>query len=362
LADPGSIERLQRVLARVEAAVTVAVGAFDESGAWGPSGARNASVWLRTKCRRPSYEASRQVRRARQRRQLPAAAAAWSKGDIGAAQFDVIAALRRPVTEAALERDEEMLVTQAQKLTFSDLVRVARYWDQHADPDGTEESAMEQRARRGVYLTESISGMFLGQITLDPISGTIVANELGRLEQLQFEADWAEATERLGRDPRADELARTPSQRRADALVEMARRSRSTPADARRPEPLFSVLVGWETLHGRICELANGGVVAPGALLPWLDGADFERIVFGPGTRVEVGITARFFTGATRRALEVRDRECTHPYCDVPAERCQGDHVDEYAKGGPTTQENGQLLCGFHNRQRNQRPAGGPSG
>jgi hypothetical protein len=202
----------------------------------------------------------------------------------------------------------------------------------------------------------------LGQITLDPISGTIVANELGRLERLEFEADWAEATERLGRAPHLDELARTPEQRRADALVEMARRSLSTPPDARRPEPLFSVLVGWETLHGPICELANRAVVSPGSLVPWLEGADFERVVFGPGKRVEVGITARFFTGATRRALEVRDRECTHPYCDVPAEQCQGDHIDEYAQGGPTIQANGQMLCGFHNRQRNQRPPPGPDG
>jgi hypothetical protein len=27
-----------------------------------------------------------------------------------------------------------------------------------------------------------------------------------------------------------------------------------------------------------------------------------------------------------------------------------------YAEGGPTTQENGRLLCGFHNRLRSQWP------
>ena len=48
---------------------------------------------------------------------------------------------------------------------------------------------------------------------------------------------------------------------RADALVEMAIRSRTVPADGRRPEPLFSVFVGFETFAGRICELANGTVV-----------------------------------------------------------------------------------------------------
>ena len=64
--------------------------------------------------------------------------------------------------------------------------------------------------------------MWLGQMTLDPISGSIVANELNRLEHDLFEADCAEAKERLGRTARIDELARTSGQRRADALVEMA--------------------------------------------------------------------------------------------------------------------------------------------
>jgi 5-methylcytosine-specific restriction endonuclease McrA len=46
---------------------------------------------------------------------------------------------------------------------------------------------------------------------------------------------------------------------------------------------------------------------------------------------------------------------CTHPYCYEPAEHCQGDHIEPYSRGGATTQENGRLLCGFHNRLRNQQ-------
>ena len=100
----------------------------------------------------------------------------------------------------------------------------------------------------------------------------------------------------------------------------------------------------------------SGSVISPGSLLAYLEGADFERAVFAPGQRVEVSVTARLFSGATRRAIELRDRTCTHPFCDVPAERCQIDHIVPYALGGQTTQENGRVLCGFHNRLRNQRP------
>jgi hypothetical protein len=139
----------------------------------------------------------------------------------------------------------------------------------------------------------------------------------------------------------------------------MATRSRMAPVDGRRPGPLLSVLVGYETLNGRICELADGTVLAPGSLLPWLDSAYLERVVFAPDRRVEVSSTARLFTGATRRAIEVRDRECTHPYCDVPATTCQGDQIVPYRAGGATVQDNGQMLCSHHNLLRTKRPPPG---
>jgi Domain of unknown function (DUF222)/HNH endonuclease len=356
-ADSGSIERLERVRSRLGAIVTGAVAEFDASGAWAPSGARTAAAWLRRQCRLPSNEASREVRRGRECRELPHFEAAWSAGEIGAACVDLVASVRRPATDAALARDEEMLVEYAKTLVFAEFVRVLRYWEQHADPDGAEEDAMERRARRDVYLVPSVGGTFLGKMTLDAIPGAIVSGEHERLERELFEADWAKARADLGRDPTVEELGRTSAQRRADALVEMATRSATAPADGRRPTPLFSVLVDYPTLSGRICQLAQGAtVISPGTLLPWLDEAYVERAVFAPGRRVEVGITSRFFTGATRRAIELRDQECRHPYCDEPAERCQADHIVEFSKGGPTSQQNGQLLCGFHNRQRNQRP------
>src|SRR5437868_6926387 len=79
------------------------------------------------------------------------------------------------------------------------------------------------------------------------------------------------ARARVGPGVCAADLWRTPAQRRADALVEMAKRSGAVPEGARMPEPLFSVLIDYETLSGRICELANGEVVTPGSLLRYLD-------------------------------------------------------------------------------------------
>ncbi|MEA2900788.1 MAG: hypothetical protein QOH36_675 [Actinomycetota bacterium] len=127
------------------------------------------------------------------------------------------------------------------------------------------------------------------------------------------------------------------------------------PPGARLPEPLFTVLVGYETFAGRMCELASGRVVTPGSLVPWLDEAWAERVVFdGPDRVKNVSVRRRIFAGATRRAVEVRDRECFHPLCDATVEDCQVDHVQPWSVGGLTVDENGRLACAFHNRLRHR--------
>ena len=353
--DGESVEKLHSLAARFDSFVTEATSAFEASEEWALDGAKSAASWIASRCRVPRVAALRRVRLGRRLRFLPAVAEAWRNGDIGQEAAQAIARARRHRTEAAMARDEEMLVAQAKELGFEDFSGVLAYWKQLADPDGAEASEEEKKASRDVFLTSSFEGMWLGQMTLDPVNGAIVSGELDRLEHDLFEADCAEAKERLGRPGRIDELTRTSGQRRADALVEMATRSRTAPAEGIRPAPLFSVLVGYETLYGRICELENGTVLHPCALEPWMDSAYFERALFSLGNRIDVSVRSRFFTGGTRRAIELRDRICTHPHCSEPAEKCQVDHIETYAAGGLTTQDNGRLLCGFHNRLRNQK-------
>lgn len=356
LGDAEAVRRLAVAFARLDCAFTRAVAAFDASGTYRADGALCGGSWLAVEARLPRGEALRRVNLGRNLRHLPVTEAAWAAGEINAAHATRLAGVRREATAAALARDEELLVGKAKTFRYESFSNLVRYWEGHADPDGTEDKAEAQRARRDVYLAHSFDGMYLGRMTLDPISGAIVAGELERLVEAAFKADWEEAKNRLGRDPHVDELARSFAQRRADALVEMATRSAALLPGARRPAPLFSVLVGYETLKGRICELANGVVVSPGSLAPWLDSAEIERVVFGPANRVEVSERARLFTGATRRAIELRDRSCTHPYCYAPASRCQVDHIVPYPQGGPTTQANGRLACPAHNRGRNNHP------
>jgi hypothetical protein len=122
----------------------------------------------------------------------------------------------------------------------------------------------------------------------------------------------------------------------------------------RRPEDLLGAL-GLK----RLCELASGTVITSGQLVPLLDDADIECIVYaGPSRRVvDLGRRSRFFTGALRRAIQLRDRRCTEPGCDTPADDCDVDHLVPYANGGRTDQANGKLKCPHNNRHKGTQPA-----
>ena len=214
------------------------------------------------------------------------------------------------------------------------------YWRQRADAAGCEDEAERIRSRRTASAAKTLDGTVDVRALLDPIGGAAFKAELDRLERQLYLAD------------KKSGMVRTLGQRRADALVEMAHRSRTAAPGGLRPRPLITVLVG-ETSLAHLCELAEGTVVAPGQIVPLLTEADIERIVFDGPDRVIAVSRRRRFTGALRRAIEVRDRHCQHPSgCDEPAANCDVDHTRPYADGGETSQENGEIECHPHNRDK----------
>ena len=353
---PESITEIYRQLSRLECATTRATAAFDAHREWEEDRARSAAGWLAVKTHVPKALAQRRVWLGRQLRLMDLVEQAWLAGDIGEAQAGLLARARTPGRAETFIRDEDLLVSQATKLRYGHFRRALAYWCYKADPAESEAEADDDFKARELHLSDGMRGTKLLGGTLDPIGGAIVADELARLEEELFIADWAEARDRVGAAVCAADLRRSATQRRADALVEMARRSGAVPDGARLPEPLFSVFVGYETFAGPICELADGTAVTPGSLVRYLDEAWLERVVFGSPSRViDMGKKRRLFTGATRRAVELRDRECFHEFCDIPADDCQVDHIEPFAAGGLTTQDNGRPACGYHNRDRHRR-------
>ena len=221
------------------------------------------------------------------------------------------------------------------------------YWCARADADTNEDRAERQRNAAHLDISSTLDGTVAINGVLDPIGGAIVTNELNRLERELHLTD------------KRNGITRTASQRRATALIEMATRSATAPADGRRPKPLFTVLVGDHTME-QLCELSNGTVITPGSAFHYAGTADLEVVLFdGPTTVISVS-HQRTFTGRLRRAVEVRDRHCQHQSgCDVPADHCDIDHIDPHANGGPTSQFNGKAECHPHNRNPDRHDHGG---
>lgn len=76
-----------------------------------------------------------------------------------------------------------------------------------------------------------------------------------------------------------------------------------------------------------------------------------QRVVLGENGRIiELGAPDRCFTPQQRRAITLRDGECSTPGCHIPAAWCEIHHVDPVESGGKTHIDNGLLLCWFHHR------------
>ena len=59
----------------------------------------------------------------------------------------------------------------------------------------------------------------------------------------------------------------------------------------------------------------------------------------------------RLFTEGQRLSLIARDGRCCFPGCLAPPGWCQAAHIVDVVDGGPTSVDNGMLLCGFHHRE-----------
>jgi hypothetical protein len=65
---------------------------------------------------------------------------------------------------------------------------------------------------------------------------------------------------------------------------------------------------------------------------------------------LDVGDTQYAFPPKIRTAIITRDQGCTYPGCGAPAPWCHTHHLTRYRDGGPTSVDNGALLCGRHHR------------
>jgi hypothetical protein len=197
----------------------------------------------------------------------------------------------------------------------------------------------EQRQRRRYFhLREAFEGGYELEGYLDPEGGATLKTALQGL---------------LGPRPKGDE--RSPGQRRADGLVQLASRVLDQGELPLRggQRPHLSITATLETLCG------NPG--APAALLDWgfpISGQALRRIardaeitpilITERGDPLHVGRKYRTATPKMNKALDARDGHCIFPACDRPPDWCQRHHQVPWRLGGKTEVEGMSLLCAKH--------------
>jgi hypothetical protein len=147
---------------------------------------------------------------------------------------------------------------------------------------------------------------------------------------------------------------RTPRQRRADALVELAKRyldSRDRPSVGGE-RPHVTVTVDLDTLVGDkagSATLDHGGIVPLETARRLSCDASVRRVVLGPSSEpLDVGRKTSVVSAALRRALVARDRGCRFSGCRRPPAWCEAHHIKHWADGGETSLSNCVLLCRWH--------------
>jgi hypothetical protein len=273
-------------------------------------------------------------------------AAAQAGGEISRAHAQVVVSTIEKLPDHLAaeigETVEAILVEQARVLDPDTLARFATHLRTVLDQDGTLDDDAYNQRRRAFTLRRHADGSSTptGQLTAEATEYLATA-----LDSLNAPAG--------GEEPDR----RTHLQRNHDALLELARLTMraqllpdaggvSTTVILTMTREAFATGVGTATT-------GHGVVLAADTAKAWADG---ENRVIGAIFNHTYGVeelttTARFFTTKQRYALIARDHGCAFPGCDTPPQRCEAHHITEREHSGPTSIDNGVLLCRFHHHQ-----------
>ncbi len=347
-------------------------------------------------------EARREVRQAETLAAMPAVADAVSAGRVPLAHLDALGRVAEGAGERAaaeLERSETQrrLVAMAERCSLREFTAAATRLVASFDPAGVERSSAAQRRERYLVMSRQPEGTFL-KGRLDHLSAEVLRTAISAV---------GIAPDDDRTKPQADADALVALAERATAGMAGVRARRTSPAGTLLPDaeqdaadarvsgvanrPTLSILVPAETFaevqrvhrvqHERTvarngaqdgaqdgahdgaqdaepwrsvepAALEDGTPVAMSELARMLCDSEVGRIVLSAdGVPVDLGQTQRLYTGQQRRAVIVRDRRCAWNGCDVPAAYCEVHHIRWWDRDvGPTSLENGVLLCSHHHR------------
>jgi hypothetical protein len=263
-----------------------------------------------------------------------------------------------------LHRGGWELYIDAITLSFAEFEANARRWEQLADPSGAAAQAERNRSNRDADVKPCDDASWRVTASLDDIAGAEFTEIFAHYLQAEWDADWAEARRRVGDKVTMLDLARTQSQRRADALLAMARAAAACPPFTKRALPTVNYLIDDESFDAALAgeridplryrevlsRTKRGHPILPADVVRLALVAHVRRVVYdSAGVVIDLGRRQRLFKGASREAVMLLATLCAWVGCDATAEWCHADHSVAWRAHGATVPRNGGPLCCRHN-------------
>ncbi|MEM9203879.1 MAG: HNH endonuclease signature motif containing protein [Actinomycetota bacterium] len=370
-----AVARLESQMMALKGAV---VDAYDRHHDWSGYGHPSAATGVRETAKMPMHAARQAVSLGRAVRGMPITWAALADGSLTTAHA---LRLRVAAKRAAFAESEALLVDQAKTLRWRDWLTAIAYWESLADddesPDPGDPNALDSdEAKARLSVTQGFDGTGHIEGRLGPVGFEAFSEALRRIENDLFADEWRATKEQVGPDAVPADMPRTAGQRSAAALVEMAHRAITAPADGKRPLPLIVIHTDPDTFNRelarligvdepeplgttRMHELASGTIVEPTAVSRAALHGDVRRLIYrSPSHVLDYGRAVRLFTGPLRQAIIHAARTCAAEGCEVPASRCEVDHVVEWDDHGVTAAHNAQPLCRADHRHKTKHGPG----
>jgi Domain of unknown function (DUF222)/HNH endonuclease len=389
------VQALRRQIDRLESVFTSQVGLMHERGSANSEGYVTTAAYLRHACKLTAGAARGRVDTAGLLNDWPMVAAAFADGAISYPHAAMVTSTLATLPAAIAVDAQPVLVEAAKLLDTRRLAQTARRLRHIIDPDG--QGTLDERhyEQRWLEVAATFAGTVAINGVLDAESGAVLLTALEAL---------------IG--PPSPDDERTGSQRRADALVELARvgLDHASLPDVGGERPHLLVVTTIEGLRGdpgaQPAELSWAGSVhndtlrrlacdpivtrvvttEPTALLRTGRGVfephraktgtqqgekarqqrerpEISKLLLdslppqlrGPCQPLDVGRADRLATAPMRKALLIRDRGCAAPGCLCPPGRLEAHHIVHWIDGGATAVYNLVLLCRRHHRFVHER-------
>ncbi len=358
-----TVEALRR---RIESVGVRVADHVDTARPFRREGFFTAQAWLKHRLQLSGPEAYRRVQTARMERRLYRWKRAAATARVGVAQSALMArvAANPRLDPVVLQRGARELCADAERLSYVEFEHNVHRFEALADPDGDRAQADQNRAHRDADIRPRPDGGFTVTAALDGCAGAEFSDIFGHFVENEWRIDWAEARDRLGREPTMLDLHRTASQRRADAFMAMARAAAAAPPWTKQALPTVNYLIDHATYDATLagepidpmryrditCRSQAGHHLHPTDVVNTSLIGHIRRVVHDSAkVIINLGRRQRLFTGSAREAVMLLDTTCAWIGCDTPTDWCQADHSLSWKAHGNTVPRNGSPLCGRHN-------------